>query len=200
MSSISFHELTLESMGQWPKTLKVSLLLGFNSFIIVLGYWLILHGNLTHYAYLQAQELTLKADFETRQRQVVDMNTYRHQLQLLQEQFSGMLKYLPAENEPYGLLEEISKTRIASGLKFILFAPQPEETHGFYILQPIKMSIEGDYFQLASFLSRIATMERLITFHDFSIKGELSHCHQPHCEDVLVMNVTAKIYRYRIHK
>ncbi|MDR3503346.1 MAG: type 4a pilus biogenesis protein PilO [Legionella sp.] len=197
MSRISFHELTLETLGQWPKSVKTGLLLGLSGLIIILGYCLVIHGNLTNYADLQTQEIALKADFETKQRQVVNLGAYRHQLLTLRGQFTSLLKYLPVEDELYGLLEEISKTGMVSGLKFLLFEPQSEEVHGFYTILPIKISIEGDYFQLASFLSRIATMERIVTFHEFSIKGGLPHCNQPACENVLVMNVLAKIYRYR---
>ncbi|MFJ1268240.1 type 4a pilus biogenesis protein PilO [Legionella lytica] len=197
MSRISLPELTLETMGQWPKSVKTGLLLGLSALIIVLGYSLVLHDNLASFTDLKAQEVELKAEFASKQRQVVNLEAYRHQLLKLKEQFTALIKYLPAENEFYGLLEEISKIGMASGLKFLLFAPQAEEVHGFYTLLPIKMSIEGDYFQLASFLSRIASMERIVTFHDFSIKGRLSPCNQPLCEEVLVMNVTAKIYRYR---
>ncbi|CAM4501735.1 MAG: hypothetical protein LEGION0403_FIIPPAGN_01836 [Legionella sp.] len=197
MSRISLHELTLETMGQWPKSVKTGFLLGLCALIIILGYCLVIHDNLANFTNLQAQEIALKADFETKQRLVVNLDAYRHQLLKLKEQFTSLIKYLPAENELYGLLEEISKTGMVSGLKFLLFAPQAEEVHGFYTMLPIKISIEGDYFQLASFLSRIASMDRIVTFHDFSIKGGLSHCNQPVCDEVLVMNVTAKIYRYR---
>jgi type IV pilus assembly protein PilO len=198
MSRISFHELTLETMGQWPKSVKTGLLLGLSGLIIILGYYLVIHDNLVSFTDLQAQEIALKANFETKQRQVVNLDDYHHQLFKLKEQLTSLLKYLPAENELYGLLEEVSKIGMVSGLKFLLFAPQPEEVHRFYTILPIKISIEGDYSQLASFLSQIATMERIVTFHDFSIKGRLSHCNQPACEDVLVMNAIAKIYRYRI--
>ncbi|WP_133135795.1 type 4a pilus biogenesis protein PilO [Legionella rowbothamii] len=197
MSRISFHELTLETMGQWPKSVKTGMLLGLSGLILILGYCLVIHDNLSSYMELHAQEIILKADFETKQRQVVNLDAYRHQLFKLKEQFTPLLRYLPVDNELYGLLEKISKIGMISGLKFLLFAPQAEEVHGFYTILPIKISIEGDYFQLASFLSQITTMERIVTFHDFSIKGGLSHCNQPACDEVLVMNATAKIYRYR---
>ncbi|USQ13305.1 type 4a pilus biogenesis protein PilO [Legionella lytica] len=197
MSRIPFHELTLETIGQWPAAVKTGLLIGLSSLIVIMGYCLVIHSNFISYKELQAQEIALKADFEIKQRQMINLDAYRHQLFKLKEQFTSLLKYLPTENELYGLLEEISKTGMVSGLKFLLFAPQPEEVHGFYTILPIKISIEGDYFQLASFLRRIVTMERIVTFHDFRIKGGLSRCNQPACEDVLVMNVTAKVYRYR---
>lgn len=96
-----------------------------------------------------------------------------------------------------GLLEDISKTGVASGLKFELFAPQPEVVHEFYVERPIKISVVGTYFQLAMFISRVAEMSRIVTLHDFSIAGLSSKDNKVVSEDELVMNITAKIYRYR---
>lgn len=96
-----------------------------------------------------------------------------------------------------GLLEEISKTGVASGLTFELFAPQPEVSHDFYVELPIKISVVGTYFQLAMFVSRVAQMNRIVTLHDFSIEGVSSKDQKIVSGDELVMNITAKIYRYR---
>lgn len=96
-----------------------------------------------------------------------------------------------------GLLEEISKTGVASGLRFDLFAPQPEVVHDFYVELPIKIAVVGTYFQLAMFISRVAQMNRIVTLHDFTIEGVSSKDQKAVSGDELVMNITAKIYRYR---
>ena len=146
---------------------------------------------------MQTKEVSLRSDFESKQHQAANLQAYRNQLQLMNERFGTMLKQLPAKNEMPGLLEEISKTGITSGLKFELFAPQPEVQHDFYIELPIKIIVEGNYMQLALFLSRVAEMNRIVTLHEFSIEGLSSKDSKTISEDVLVMNITAKIYRYR---
>ena len=115
----------------------------------------------------------------------------------MNEYFELLLRQLPAKNEMPGLLEEISKTGVASGLKFELFAPQAEVKHDFYIELPIKITVVGTYMQLALFLSRVAQMHRIVTLHEFSISGATSKDNKTVSEDELVMNITAKIYRYR---
>ena len=95
-----------------------------------------------------------------------------------------------------GLLEEVSKTGLVCGLKFDLFAPQPEVTHDFYIELPIKITVIGSYFQLALFLSRLVEMNQMVTLHDFSIEGLTSEDKKSVSQDELLMNMTAKIYRY----
>lgn len=197
MNKMSLNELTLENVGQWPMPVKVSVLLGVSLLIVALGYWLIIQDSFAKYDHLKAQETTLKADFESKQRQVFDLAEYRQQLQILTDRFASMLKQLPAKNEMPGLLAEISKTGVASGLKFELFAPQPEITHDFYVELPIKIAVVGNYFQLAEFLSRVAEMNRIVTWHEFNVEGVTSKDHKEVSVDELVMNITAKIYRYR---
>ena len=198
MSTINLNELTLENVGQWPLAVKLGVHLGVSILIIALGYWLIIRENFLEFDRLHAQEATLKADLENKQRQLYNLPEFKAQLQMLQDRFVLLLKQLPEKNEMPGLLEEISKTGVTSGLKFNLFAPQPEVMHDFYLELPIKISVVGNYFQLAMFISRVAQMNRIVTLHDFSIEGVSSKDHKEVSEDELVMNITAKIYQYRI--
>jgi type IV pilus assembly protein PilO len=94
-----------------------------------------------------------------------------------------------------GMLEDISKTGIASGLTFTLFAPMPEVPHDFYIELPIKIVVSGNYQQFAVFLSRIGQMNRIITLHDFALDDVKSKTNNT--DGLLSMQLTAKIYRYR---
>lgn len=197
MNKIHLSELTLENVGRWPILVKIGGLLGVCLFIMICGYWYIIRVNFAKYNHLKAQEMTLKTVFENKQRQIVNLEAYRQQLKVLNEQFAAMLKQLSAKNEMPGLLEEISKTGVATGLKFELFAPQPELKHDFYVELPIQISMVGSYFQLAVFLSRIAEMNQIVTLHDFSIERVSPKENQVISADELVMNITAKIYRYR---
>lgn len=197
MNTVNFNELTLENVGQWPLPIKIGVVLGVGILVIVLGYMLIIKANFEEYATLGTKEEALKKEFETKQHQASNINTYRNQLKIMDERFGTMLRQLPTKNEMPDLLEEISKTGVTSGLKFQLFAPQPEVVHDFYIELPIKITVVGTYFQLATFISRVAQMNRIVTLHDFSIEGESSKDKQVLSEDELVMNITAKIYRYR---
>jgi type IV pilus assembly protein PilO len=197
MNTVNLSELTLENVGQWPLAVKLGVIAGVSLLIIALGYWLIVKSNFEQFDTLKAREVTLRQDFETKQHQASNLQAYRNQLQLMNERFGTMLRQLPAKNEMPGLLEEISKTGVASGLKFELFAPQPEVEHDFYIELPIKITVVGTYMQLAVFLSRVAEMNRIVTLHEFSIQGVSSKDNKTFSEDELVMNITAKIYRYR---
>lgn len=194
---LNFNELTLENAGQWPLLVKIGVFLGTSFLIITLGYWFLVAENRAQYYKLQAQEVILKTNFANKQRQLYKLPDYRKQLQIMTERFVIMRKQFSVKNEMPGLLEEISKTGVSAGLKFESFAPQSEVFHDFYSELPFKISVVGTYFQLAIFLSRIAEMNRIVTLHELSI-DRTSSKYKEVSEDELVMNITAKIYRYRI--
>ena len=203
---MNLNELSLDNVGQWPTPIKYSILTFLMVLIVALGYWLIVMGNFNEYNNLQAQEITLKKDFEMKQHQASNLRAYQLQMTEMKDRFGNMLKQLPTQNEMPGLLEDISKTGIASGLSFELFAPMPEVLHDFYIEVPIKIIVVGNYHQFAVFLSRVAEMSRIVTLHDFVISRNENHATKQeklteeqlaNAGELLTMEITAKIYRYR---
>lgn len=204
MNNFNLSELTLDNVGQWPLPIKYFMAALFALVIIGIGYWVIIKPNFEQYDILVTQMSGLKTEFEQKQQQASNLQAYRVQLQLMNERFGNMLKQLPAQNEMPGLLEDISKMGIASGLTFELFAPQPEVVHDFYIELPINITVVGNYDQLALFLSRIAEMGRIVTLHDIDIGGldddkqQTTETAKPaSAAEILEMKITAKIYRYR---
>ena len=201
MKNLSLSELNLENIDQWPSLVKYSSAALLAVLIVGIGYWFIIKPNFEAYDTLLTEESTLKTQFEYKQQLAANLQAYKNQLQIMNERFGNMLKQLPAQNEMPGLLEDISKTGTASGLTFELFAPMPEIVHDFYIELPINIKVVGNYHQLAVFLSRVTEMSRIVTLHDFNItvvpKDKDAPAQQIKQGELLLMEITAKIYRYR---
>lgn len=195
MKDFNWNELTLEQIGQWPRAFQLGFIFVVSLGLGVLGYWFFIKANVGQYQTLKIQEQVLKASFEVKQSQISSLPQLHQQIQLINKSFDEMLTLLPAQNEMPGLLEDISKQGLSLGLNFELFAPDPEIIHDFYIELPIKITVVGTYRQLAIFVSNIAQLNRLVTLHAFSIKPAASKDGK---DEVLVMNITAKIYRYRL--
>lgn len=196
MHHIDLNELTLENVGEWPTPVKIGATVVASVLLIAVGYWFVIKNNFEQYDILKEQEGQLRTEFESKQYLASSKHAYYNQMQIMQERFGNMLKQLPSQNEMPGLLEDISKTGVASGLRFDLFAPMPEVVHDFYVELPIKISVVGNYHQLAVFVSRVAQMSRVVTIHDFVIKGASADNQKNDTGDQLSMSLTAKIYRY----
>lgn len=196
MIDININDLNLENIGQWPTPAKFGLIGFMFIFIVGLGYWFFVQSNLDELDSLRTQEISLKSEFEMKQHQASNLDAYRNQMHIMEERFGNMLKQLPTENEMPGLLEDISRTGIASGLTFELFAPLPEVHHDFYIELPIKIEVIGDYQQFAVFLNRVAQINRIVTLHDFVVEGGAPDQQKTNPGGKLSMKMTVKIYRY----
>ncbi len=138
---MKLNELNFENVGQWPISIKW-IATGLVALLVLgAGYWFVAKSIFEDYDTLKNEELNLKSEFEKKQHEASNLQTYRNQMVIMGERFGKMLSQLPTTNEMPGLLEDISKTGVASGLTFELFAPLPEVTHDFYVELPIKISV-----------------------------------------------------------
>lgn len=203
MMRFNISELTLDNIGKWPAPVKITVAVLAGLFVFVVCYFALIKPDIEQYNTLVAQEETLKQQFEEKQQLAANVEGYKNQIKMMEERFGNMLKQLPAQNEMPGLLEDISKTGVASGLTFELFAPMPEVLHDFYVELPINITVVGTYHELAVFLSRIAQMNRIVTLHDFEITRKMDdktsdgRQKDDNKDDLLTMKIMAKIYRYR---
>lgn len=206
MSNFNLNDLNLDDIGQWPLPAKITLISILSLFVVFLGYWFLVKPNFDEYASLGIKQKELLETFEVKHAQAVNLQAYINQMQIMKDKFGAMLRQLPAENEMPGLLEDISRTGVASGLSFELFAPKPEVKHDFYTELPIDIIVYGSYHQLALFLSRVGQLDRIVTLHDLSVEPvKLKNTTNPAStadntkgsgDGLLEMKITAKIYRY----
>lgn len=140
------------------------------------------------------QEQELRAQFEQKQQKAANFNAYKEQLAEIERNFGTMLRQLPGKTEIPNLLVDISQTGLGAGLQEELFQPMEEVRKEFYAEKPIKIRLRGAYHEFGRFVSDIAALPRIVTLHDIEI--------QPDSKDKevnpgnLVLNVTAKTYRY----
>ena len=96
----------------------------------------------------------------------------------------------PAPIVPY-LLEDITRTGLGSGLEFEEIKLLPEVTQQFYIELPIQITVTGAYHDLATFVSGVAGLPRIVTLHDFELAPASKEGGSK-----LRMSILAKTYRY----
>lgn len=202
---IDFSNLTLDNIGSWPKSVRLIAIVAVSILILGLAYWFDTSKQITALDADKAKERTLKEEFEDKQQQAANLQAYQNQLTQMRISFGEMLRQLPGKTEVPSLLEDVSKAGVASGLEFTLFAPQPEVQHDFYAELPIRLSVVGTYHQLATFVSSVASLDRIVTLHDFKISpykeeaGATPNKNTANLKkagNVLTMEMVAKTYRY----
>lgn len=193
IKNFDLSDLDFENVGSWPVAIKV--VAGLVVFVLVLGlgYYLYLMDLQEQYDISVAQELQLKQDFEKKAFQAANLPAYKEQMSEMEESFGALLRQLPSDTEVPGLLEDITRTGLGAGLEFEEIKLQPEAVQQFYIELPIQITVVGSYHDLATFVSGVAALPRIVTLHDFEIK---SAGKEGESGAALKMSITAKTYRY----
>jgi len=194
LKGFDINDLDFNNAGSWPGPIKLIVVLILITVVVFGGYWFLIKDQYTALDKVASEEATLKQQYESRAFKVSNLDAYRQQMEEMQKSFGALLKQLPADTEVPGLLEDITNTGLGSGLDIESIKLKPEISKGFYIELPMDISVSGSYHDIASFVSGVASLPRIVTLHDFSIKpvgggNEASG-------DILRMSVAAKTYRY----
>lgn len=182
--------LDLNDLAAWPAPLQAICAALFGLLALVLGWQLHLSELQARLEWQRGEEQVLKEQFAAKARQASSLETLRAQQEELQARFGSLLRQLPGDAEVPGLLEDITRAGLDSGLTFEEIRLLPEEVRPFHSELPIRIRVLGSYHELASFVSAVAGLSRIVTLHDFEIRP-LSGAGSR-----LSLNVLARTYRY----
>ena len=191
LKKIDLNDLDFNNIGSWPGALKVIVCVLVFIALLAAGYQFHLKDLRVGLERVQAQEVALRKEFEDKSFRAANLEAYKEQLAEIEERFSGLLKQLPKDSEVPGLLEDITQMGLNSGLEFESITLRPEQAKQFYVELPINIVVRGSYHDLATFVSGVAGLPRIVTLGYFTIKPVSGN--NP---DLLAMNIVAKTYRY----
>jgi type IV pilus assembly protein PilO len=190
------RDLDPRDPGRWPlPALAGAVALTFVALALFLIYFFVWGGVRPELQQKEAQEQSLRQEFQQKHARAVNLSVYKQQLKDLQRSFGALLRQLPGKTEVPNLLVDISQTALAAGLQQKLFQPQGEQAQDFYAELPIKMVLTGSYHQFGEFVSGIAALPRIVTLHDIDITPTAANGGGGGYDD-LTLTLTAKTYRY----
>jgi type IV pilus assembly protein PilO len=191
LRKIDINDLDTNNMGSWPPAIKA--LAGILLMILVfsLGYSFSISDLQSQLELKREEESTLKEQFANKAHMAANLELYTQQMKEMENSFGVLLRQLPSDTEVPGLLEDITRTGLGSGLEFEEIKLLPENTQQFYIELPIQITVTGAYHDLATFVSGVAGLPRIVTLHDFDLAPA-----NPEGGPKLRMSILAKTYRY----
>jgi len=153
------------------------------------GFFLHIQNLQTTLQNVTNEEAQLRVEFEQKAFLAANLEEYRAQTVEMEASFTELLRQLPSETEVPGLIDDVTNTGEGSGLEFSNFELPEEQVQEFYIEIPINLNAVGSYHDFGTFVSGVASLDRIVTLHDFVITGRT--------DSLLDMNILARTYRYR---
>ncbi len=191
LNEFDINDLDVNNAGIWPAPVKAIVLLIVFGLVLGGGYWFVVKDQYARLDQVKKTETDLRKQYEAKAYKVANLDVFKKQMAEMEETFGALVKQLPSDTEVPGLLEDITNTAVGSGLSLQEVKLQPEQKKDFYVELPINIRVSGTYHELASFVSSVASLPRIVTLHDFTISPKKGD------SDVLDMQVQARTYRYR---
>jgi type IV pilus assembly protein PilO len=188
------HHLEPENIGRAPISVKLSILLLIFIVVIGLGLYYDTNDQLTQLERHERKETELIDEFKLKADRAAKLELYKEQLAEMRVSFGALLRQLPEKTNVESLLMDVSQTGLASGLEIKKFKPSAEEKKGFYAELPITLEVSGSFHQLASFISGIAALPRIVTISNLQLAPIVNKDNTS--QSKLSMSATAKTYRY----
>lgn len=191
------RQLEPENIGNAPFIVKMGVVTVLFVAIVGAGLYFDTQEQLATLEKFQKIELELKEEFKIKAAQSAKLELYKEQLAEMRASFGALLRQLPETTEVESLLVDVSQTGLASGLEVKKFRPSAEQKKGFYAELPIAIEVVGSYHQLATFISGLAALPRIVTISDLKLEPQKKKSSdKPGSTNKLIMSATAKTYRY----
>ncbi|PSL14087.1 type IV pilus assembly protein PilO [Marinobacterium halophilum] len=174
--------------GNWPIGVKIVVYLLVFALVLGGGVHFLIKDKHIAVEREVVKEREFKQEYQTKAFQVASLDALRKQMADVEGRFAELLTQLPTDKEVPGLLEDITEIGKNAGLEFNLIALEPERKEQFYVELPIRILVRGNYHQMSEFVSGVAAIKRIVTLHNFSL--------EPDDDNALLMEITAKTYRY----
>ena len=187
------HHLEPDNIGTAPASIKFGVFAFLFIAIIAAGIYFNTREQLRVLETHERKEIELKNEFKIKAERAAKLELYKEQLAEMEASFGALLRQLPETTEVESLLVDVSQTGLASGLEIKKFKPSAEEKKGFYAELPIALEVSGSYHQLATFISGIAALPRIVTISDLKLEP---FDKEEEDSAKLKMSATAKTYRY----
>jgi type IV pilus assembly protein PilO len=98
-----------------------------------------------------------------------NLNQFRREKELLEQQLTEALAELPEEKKIEDLLQVFEDRALKAGLKILSIEPKSPVTERFYAKIPIPMAVTGNYHEIATFFDSLGRMRRIVNVSEVSL-------------------------------
>jgi type IV pilus assembly protein PilO len=171
-------EKLLDRMLKAPLGAKIGVVAGLVVAITVLNYFVVgmnFGGSIsaTEEGIRRTQQQQAQLDKEYIEKTAIanNLNQFRREKELLEQQLREALAELPEEKNIEDLLQLFQDRAIKAGLKIVSIEPRTPVTERFYAKLPIPMSVTGNYHEIATFFDALGRMRRIVNVSEVVLES-----------------------------
>ncbi len=169
-------EKLIERMVKAPLGAKVGVVGGLIIAITVLNYFAIgmsfgdsISATEDKIRRTHQQQAQLDKEYIEKTAIANNLNQFRREKELLEQQLREALAELPEEKNIEDLLQLFQDRAIKAGLKIGSIEPKAPTTERFYAKIPIPMTVTGNYHEIATFFDSLGRMRRIVNVSEVSL-------------------------------
>jgi type IV pilus assembly protein PilO len=114
----------------------------------------------------QQQQQQLDKEYIEKTAIANNLNQFRREKELLEQQLREALAELPEEKNIEDLLQLFQDRALKAGLRIDSIEPKSPTTERFYARIPIPMTVKGNYHEIATFFDALGRMRRIVNVSD----------------------------------
>jgi len=144
-------------------------LAGLVILITLLTFFLLVRPEYATLEAQAAQQRSLDTQLQEKSEIAQNLNERRREMDVLQQRLDEALSELPESADLDELLAQLNEIGRKSGLEISAVEPTPEEAAQIYVKIPIKMSLTGNYHEIAMFLQSLANLRRIVNVNNIQL-------------------------------
>ncbi|AKU90320.1 type 4a pilus biogenesis protein PilO [Vulgatibacter incomptus] len=148
----------------WPT--KIGVVIAVVAAVTALTYFSFVTPAEEQITRVESQRQKLEGEFIDKQQIANNLNEFRRQKEVLEEQLQAALLELPNDKAIDELLRQLNDLGVKSGLEITLVEPQAEVPQDFYARLPVRMKVAGNYNEIAVFVDAVGKLKRIVNVSD----------------------------------
>ncbi len=182
----------LEQFAKVPLQQKIG---GVAIAVVLIGvmtYMLSIESALTKIEELDGQIQTQETQLVELESKAQHRTQFLREVERLKQRLREAEEQLPKQSEIPKVLRDIDYEAKQAGLRVDRFEPQPEAQENDFARVPVKMTVRGNFHEIAVFLDRLSKMPRIVNVTDLNMTA-------PTLENkkiVVASSYTATTYRF----
>jgi type IV pilus assembly protein PilO len=180
-------EKLIDRIVKAPLGAKVGVVAAVLAALVLLNYFVIgptlgpsISATETKIRRSQQQQAQLDKEYIEKTSIANNLNQFRRERELLEQQLRDALAELPEEKNIEALLQVFQDRALKAGLEIVSIEPGKPVVDRFYARIPIPMSVIGNYHEIATFFDSLGRMRRIVNVSDLvldmpkDVNGKLS--------------------------